>query len=612
MVASLPTLFGRYRLIQNLGSGDSVFLAIALGPGGECVVRRPPFELRSDSEFLSRFRRAAHLSRRLAHDGLVAVHDVGEVDGEPYLAEEFFEGHDLAEMSRRCVTETRRVSVISALHVACAISRALGFLHEFEGLGLVHRKLQPARVRLDYQGGVKLLDLASGCLAGADGAPGPAFMGEELRYLAPEQLGNGPVDRRADIYALGVVLWETLAGCPFLSNIEGGQAGLARATREQLIERIRVHRPPSPSLFNPEVKAELDAVVMRAVAKAPEQRFASAGEFERALLPMASESGRDAVARLLNRLFDASREREQRAALLAAAAGHESPAGRAQPPTGLSLLESSVVGLRNVRASGLSPSAAPVTASPAAEGKPAVLSLSRTTLVSRNSRWLRRFFLIFGAALLAAIVFNIYMTRRLDAEATTGKAQEPLASRAPSASDLARLAQASPVRIASSALAVTTATGLSSGELAAARPPRGAEPSVAPPPPSRPSRPAAALPAASVAAAETTAGSAAELPSDKTRPRASAEGKKAMAEARAAFERDDFSRAILQGRAALAAGEGGAHAILGAAYFKVGRFEDAVREYGEALRLEPSNPALARRVEIARRAAGRRAEGASP
>jgi Flp pilus assembly protein TadD len=115
-----------------------------------------------------------------------------------------------------------------------------------------------------------------------------------------------------------------------------------------------------------------------------------------------------------------------------------------------------------------------------------------------------------------------------------------------------------------------------------------------------------------VATPESAAGSATELPAEKARPRASGEGKKALADARAAFERDDFSRAILQGRAALAAGEGGAHAILGAAYFKVGRFEDAVREYGEALRLEPSNPALARRVEIARRAAGRRAEGASP
>jgi Flp pilus assembly protein TadD len=102
------------------------------------------------------------------------------------------------------------------------------------------------------------------------------------------------------------------------------------------------------------------------------------------------------------------------------------------------------------------------------------------------------------------------------------------------------------------------------------------------------------------------------VPADRARPRASKEGKQALAEARAAFERDDFSRAILEGRAALAAGEGGAHAILGAAYFKVSRFEDAVREYGEALRLEPGNPALARRVEIARRAASRSAEGASP
>ncbi len=610
-MASLPTLFGRYRLIQNLGSGDSVFLAVAPGPGGECVVRRPPSDRRNDSEFMSRFRRAAHMSRRLAHEGWVAVQDVGEVDGEPYLAEEFFEGHDLAEMSKRCVTETRRISVISALHIACAISRALGFLHEFEGLGLVHRKLQPARVLLGYQGGVKLLDLASGCAVTADGAPGPAFLAEELSYLAPEQLGSGPVDRRADIYALGVVLWETLAGCPFLSNIEGGQAGLVRATHEQLIDRIRGHRPPSPSLFNPEVKAELDAVVMQAVAKASEQRFATAGEFERALLPMASEAGRDAVARLLNRLFDANREREQRAALLAAAAGHESPAGRAQPPTGLSLLESSVVGVRRPP-SGLGLSPAPVTAGPSADGTPTASPHSRTTVVSRNAQWLRRFVLIFGAALMAAIVFNIYMTRRLDAEVKAGKVQEPLAGGLALAPGPARLPQASPVRAARSAPSATVATGLSSDEPPAPRPSRGPEPFGATPSPVRPSRPAAAVPAAMVATPESAAGSATELPAEKTRPRASGEGKKALAEARAAFERDDFSRAILEGRAALAAGEGGAHAILGAAYFKVGRFEDAVREYGEALRLEPGNPALARRVEIARRAASRRAEGPSP
>ena len=123
---------------------------------------------------------------------------------------------------------------------------------------------------------------------------------------------------------------------------------------------------------------------------------------------------------------------------------------------------------------------------------------------------------------------------------------------------------------------------------------------------------AGGCPAAVVAAPEPAAGSAIGPPAEKARPRGSAEGRKALAESRSAFERDDFSRAILQGRAALAAGEGAAHAVLGAAYFKIGRFDDAVREYGEALRLEPGNPALVKRVEIARRAASRRAEGASP
>jgi hypothetical protein len=251
-------------------------------------------------------------------------------------------------------------------------------------------------------------------------------------------------------------------------------------------------------------------------------------------------------------------------------------------------------------------SAAPVVASPSPEGTPAASAPSRTTVVSRNALWLRRFFLIFGAALVVAIAFNIYMTRRLDSEATADRAQAPVVSGSALApADQARLPQASPVRIASSAPAVM----VSPGEPPAARPSRGAEPSGPTPPAARPSRPAAPA----IAAPGSAATAASELPADRTRPRAAAgEGKKALFEARAAFERDDFSRAILEGRSALAAGEGGAHAILGAAYFKVGRFEDAVREYGEALRLDPGNPVLARRVEIARRAASRRAEGGSP
>ena len=247
-------------------------------------------------------------------------------------------------------------------------------------------------------------------------------------------------------------------------------------------------------------------------------------------------------------------------------------------------------------------SSAPVRASRLAEGTPVAAPLSVTTIVSRNAQWLRRFFLIFGVALVAAVAFNIYMTRRLDAEAAAR--HTPPAGGVPSP-------EASATRVAGGAAAVTTATGLSAGE-PAARPSQGAQPPAPMPPLTRPDRPAAGPAASVVAAARPLAGSATELPADRTRPRASGEGKKALFQAHAAFERDDFAQAILLGRAALAAGEGGAHNILGAAYFKLGRFEDAAREYGEALRLEPSNPVLAKRLEIARRAASRRAEGAPP
>jgi len=247
-------------------------------------------------------------------------------------------------------------------------------------------------------------------------------------------------------------------------------------------------------------------------------------------------------------------------------------------------------------------SSAPVRASRLAEGTPVAAPLSVTTIVSRNAQWLRRFFLIFGVALVAAVAFNIYMTRRLDAEAAAR--HTPPAGGVPSP-------EASATRVAGGAAAVTTATGLSAGE-PAARPSQGAQPPAPMPPLTRPDRPAAGPAASVVAAARPLAGSATEPPADRTRPRASGEGKKALFQAHAAFERDDFAQAILLGRAALAAGEGGAHNILGAAYFKLGRFEDAAREYGEALRLEPSNPVLAKRLEIARRAASRRAEGAPP
>jgi len=575
-MVSPPTAFGRYLIIRPLGSGDGVCVAVGPTPTGEqiCALKRPPAKRRDEPEYLARFRRAAHLSRRLAHDGLVAIYDVGEVEGEPYLAEEFVEGHDWAEVTQRCAAETRRVPVVAALHAACEVARTLSFLHEFEGLHLVHRKVRPSKIRATYSGAVKLLDLASGRVAGAEQSLRPAALAEEWPYLAPEQLADGPIDGRADIYALGVVLWESLAGCPFFSTLEGGSVGLASASREQVVQRILAHRPPPPSRFNPEVRADLDAAVMRALARAPEERFPVARALERALLPLAGAPGPDALARLLSRLFDAGREREERAAWLAAAAQHAPQPGRAE-----AVLDTSSA--REGKAEG--PGRAPTTVArdPSSDGTPVGSAPSVTTLVSRNTLWLRRFSVIFGAALLAAIAFNIYISRRLDAESAVESKPAPI-----------------PV-VPSAPLAQTD---------------KLVRPSSAPLP-----APAGATQAPSkTSGAVANTSSSTRLSPEPPLPRrlsstiANNEGKKLLEEARAAFNRDDFAQAIQKGRAALAANEGGAHDIMGSAYFKLDRCGEAVREYGEALRLDPHNPSLAKRLEIARRCASHRAEGTSP
>jgi serine/threonine protein kinase len=585
-VPPIPTPFGNFVILRALGSGGRTSWAVGPTPNGQqlCVLKRPPEDRREEPEYLARFRRAAHLSRRLAHEGLVTVFDVGEVAGAPYVCEELVEGHDLAEVMQRCAAESRRIPVAAAIHIVCESARALAYLHDFEGLHLAHRKLRPSKVRLTYAGGVKVLDLASGRVAGAEALLRPTLLAESLPYLAPEQLGDGAIDARVDIYALGAMLWECLAGCSLLSTIEGGQASLAGIPREQVAQKILAHQPPPPSRLNPEVRPELDTLVLRALARTADSRIPSAHGLELALAPLAGTGGRDAAVRLMNRLFDASREREERAALLAETAGHaprvshaELPAVRSEPrkrKTGRSLTP--LPRETNALGTGSGPSA--------------------TALVSRNARWLKRFALIFAPVLVSAIVFNIVMTRRIEsqwaAQAASLSAEivaPPQAVPAVSTVPSVEVPRHSPPAPPPAAPAVT-------GRV----PPPQARPEAKSTTPALGGQPSAAVdklvtppPAQTRTQPETTG----------RRPTPGPEAKKALDDARQAFAGDDFARAIKRGREAVELGEGHAHTILGAAYYKTGRFEEAVRAYKEALRLDPHNPTLEKRVELARRAA---------
>lgn len=585
VVATLPTPFGNFVILRTLGLTGGTNWAVGPTPNGQqlCVLKRPPAERRDEAEYLARFRRAAHLSRRLAHEGLATVFDVGEVSGEPYLCEELVEGHDLAEVMQRCAAESRRIPVAAAVHIAYQSARALAYLHDFEGLQLAHRKLRPSKIRITYAGAVKVLDLASGRVVGAEALLRPSLLAETLPYLAPEQLGDGPIDARADLYALGAMLWECLAGCSLLSTLDGGLASLAGIAREQVAQKILAHQAQPPSHLNPEVRPELDALVMRALAREPDHRLPTAHGLELALAPLSGVEGRDAVVRLMSRLFDASGEREERATLLANASGRAPRVSHAELPA----IRSEPEGRKRSAGRSLTP----LPREPNLLGTISVPSA--TTLVSRNALWLKRFALVFAPILALAIAFNILMTRRIESQWAAQTDPSPV-EHAPALPP----SQAKPSRIASPIPDPAQAPS--------AVAPRAEAPVPAPHPETEPKLPSS-TPLASGSMAPARVTTPPSIPprilADASARRPSGEGRKALEEARQAFEGDDFTRAIKKGREALELGEGQAHAILGAAYYKTGRFEEAVRSYKEALRLDPHNAALEKRVELARRAA---------
>ncbi|HET6548049.1 MAG TPA: AAA family ATPase [Solirubrobacter sp.] len=229
----------------------------------------------TDDELRARFRREAEVAASLQHPHVVPVFDAGEEDGRLYVTMRYVDGHDLA---RLIALETR----LAPARAARLVAHVAGALDAAHARGVVHRDVKPANVLVDRADGeesalltdfglTKTLDAetaltATGTLVGS------------FDYTAPEQLTDAPVDARTDVYGLGCVLFQALTGrVPFPSDTLG--------------EKLRAHidhPPPAVSVFVPEAPAALDDVIGRALAKAPDERYASAGELGAAAVAAAA------------------------------------------------------------------------------------------------------------------------------------------------------------------------------------------------------------------------------------------------------------------------------------------------------------------------------------
>jgi beta-lactam-binding protein with PASTA domain/tRNA A-37 threonylcarbamoyl transferase component Bud32 len=255
---------GRYKILKRLGAGGmaTVYLAEDQELGRRVAIKILNAKHASDEQFVERFRREASSAAALSHPNIVSIYDRGEAEGTYYIAMEVIDGRSLKELLL-----ARGPSPIPvAVNYARQILSALRFAHRN---GVVHRDIKPHNVLVDEEGRVKVTDFGIARAGASEMTEVGSIIGT-AQYLSPEQARGAPVDQRSDIYSVGVVLYELLTG----------EAPYNGETPVEIAMKHLSAIPEPPSTKRPEVPPELDAVVLRALAKNPDDRYQTVEEMD--------------------------------------------------------------------------------------------------------------------------------------------------------------------------------------------------------------------------------------------------------------------------------------------------------------------------------------------
>src|ERR671918_1420218 len=260
----INTLFdGRYRILRKLGSGGmaNVYLAEDEDLGRRVAIKILNERYANDESFIERFRREAKSAAGLSHPNIVSIYDRGEAEGTYYIAMEVIEGRSLKEL----IMTRGPLPIGLALAYARQVLDALRFAHRH---GIIHRDIKPHNILIGPENRLKVTDFGIARHGPSQMTEAGSIMGT-AQYLSPEQARGAPVTASSDLYSVGIVLYEMLTGrVPF--------------TGDSAIEIAMKHLndwPKPPSKLRPEIPEDIDRIVLRALAKAPEERYQSAEEF---------------------------------------------------------------------------------------------------------------------------------------------------------------------------------------------------------------------------------------------------------------------------------------------------------------------------------------------
>jgi serine/threonine-protein kinase len=301
---------GKYRLIAELGHGGmaEVYLAVVRGPAGFnklVVIKQIRPQLAEDPEFLGMFLDEARLAARLSHPNVVQTNEVGQEGSRYFIAMEYLEGQPLNRVVHRL---GRSGGLPLAMHLK-VISDTLAGLHhahelaDYDGtaLNVVHRDVTPHNIFVTYDGGVKVVDFGIAKALNSSSETRTGVLKGKVAYMAPEQARGERVDRRADVFSVGVMMWEAATGRRLWKGVPD----------ITILQRLLGGEIPTPRSIKADVPEKLEAIILKALAHQREDRYPTAAELQTAIDSYLDDSGERVHTRDIGKLvithFEADR-----------------------------------------------------------------------------------------------------------------------------------------------------------------------------------------------------------------------------------------------------------------------------------------------------------------
>src|SRR3954454_5862807 len=275
----------RYRITDKIDAGGmaEVYRGVAESAVGgikkAVAIKKILPSLTKNKKFVSMFLDEARVSMHLQHANVVGVFDIGMADTAYFIVMEYVEGANLKTIIELLRRQGQRMSVAHTLYILMEVCKGLQYAHDVTDpdtgreLGIVHRDISPPNILVSKRGEVKLVDFGLAKATSQLESTDPGVVKGKFSYLSPEAASGKEVDRRADIFAVGILLYELLTG----KRLFYGE------TDYQTVELVRQAKVPGIAQQNQEVQGELEGVVRKALARDVEQRFQSAGDLQDAL-----------------------------------------------------------------------------------------------------------------------------------------------------------------------------------------------------------------------------------------------------------------------------------------------------------------------------------------